>query len=659
MARRPAVSTRPPAATVRRSAATLGLVLTALAATWVLTAPPAAAQDYGATVSLLDNVFSPSIVRIAPGQSVEWTNDGRAPHNVLGDDGSWGSETLDPGAEFTHTFDTPGIYPYHCSFHGSAGAGMTGTVVVGDVPLPGPSGDVGPGREPVPTGFGKVLRVPGRFPTIQAAVDHAEPGGMVLVSPGVYKETVTVTVPYLTIRGMDRNRTIVDGELQRANGFQVFEADGVVIENLTARNNLLNGFFWSDVHGYRGSYLTATNNGDYGIFAFGSDYGQFDHSYASGSPDSGFYIGQCDPCHALITDVIAERNAAGFSGTNAGGDLAIVNSEWAHNLAGIVPNTLDSEANPPQHDVLIAGNYVHDNGDPEAPTLPLTYPAFGIGILVTGGVDDVVTGNLVEDSPTYGIAVLPMLDKSLWVTSGNRVTGNTVRRSGLADLALGAPAGGGDCFAGNDASTSQPAAIELLFPCEGFAPFPGGGGSMAPTTVGLQRYVDALDSTFPQGDWRTQPAPAPQAQMEGDPLRAPPQPAIPGEAVPPTYRIRSVADIVPAPGPEVSKEPSIMGMPIATSWWSLLIGLYGYILPFVLYASWVAIALWDLIRQESAPIPHRTRWMLVVLVVPFIGPLLYFAFGRSPIPRQLRLILTAGGVAVYLVFLAIGVVFGG
>jgi hypothetical protein len=51
--------------------------------------------------------------------------------------------------------------------------------------------------------------------------------------------------------------------------------------------------------------------------------------------------------------------------------------------------------------------------------------------------------------------------------------------------------------------------------------------------------------------------------------------------------------------------------------------------------------------------------MLVVLVVPFIGPLLYFAFGRSPIPRQLRLVLTAGGVAVYAVFVLIGALVGG
>ena len=82
--------------------------------------------------------------------------------------------------------------------------------------------------------------------------------------------------------------------------------------------------------------------------------------------------------------------------------------------------------------------------------------------------------------------------------------------------------------------------------------------------------------------------------------------------------------------------------PLATSWWSLLIGLYGYVLPGILYAAWVTIALWDLIGRESPTISFRARWMAVVLLAPFAGPLLYFAFGRSPIPSQLRLVLTVG-----------------
>ena len=76
-----------------------------------------------------------------------------------------------------------------------------------------------------------------------------------------------------------------------------------------------------------------------------------------------------------------------------------------------------------------------------------------------------------------------------------------------------------------------------------------------------------------------------------------------------------------------------MGVPlIASSWWSLLLGLYGYILPFVLYASWVAIAMWDLIRRDADTIAQRARWMAIVLLVPFVGPLLYFAFGEVADP---------------------------
>jgi hypothetical protein len=103
-----------------------------------------------------------------------------------------------------------------------------------------------------------------------------------------------------------------------------------------------------------------------------------------------------------------------------------------------------------------------------------------------------------------------------------------------------------------------------------------------------------------------------------------------------------------------------MGVPlIATSWWSLLLGLYGYILPFVLYSAWVAIAIWDLIRRDTESVSNRAVWMAVVILVPFLGPLLYFGFGGSPIPAQLRLVLTAGGIGAYLIFVLLGVVFGG
>jgi hypothetical protein len=480
---------------------------------------------------------------------------------------------------------------------------------------------------------------------------------MVLIAPGVYHEAVVVTTPYITIRGEDRNRTVLDGDDRLPSGILVVEADGVSIENLTVRHFAVNGIQWSSVFGYRASYVSAYNNGDYGIYAFDSQYGQFDHSYAGGSPDSGFYIGQCDPCHALITDSLAENNALGYSGTNAGGDLAIVNSEWRNNMAGIVPNTLDSEADPPQRNVLIAGNYVHDNNSTTADVKQISYPSFGIGIMIAGGIDNTVTQNLVEDHAWYGIEVSAILDSNLWPTGDNEVRGNVVRRSGRADLALGAPSGGGDCFADNHPSTSVPPNIETLYGCDGPSMSLFGGGDLAPTMNTFFRYLDAADGEFPHGDWRTQPAPGPQPQME-NPLTAPGIPADPS-TLPQRYRIRNLVDIASAPGPQVSKEVLVFGIPLATSWWSLILGLYAYVLPGFLYAAWVTIALWDLIRQESVPVSFRARWMAIVILVPLLGPILYYAFGRSPIPRQLRLMLTLGGTLVYVIIAALAAVFGG
>ena len=168
----------------------------------------ARADDYDAEISAIDNAFDAGIVRIQPGQSIEWSNDGNSPHTVTADDGSFDSGNLAPDATFTTAFDQPGVYSYFCKYHGAPGVGMTGIVVVGDAEIPSPSGGgVGPGREPVPAGFAATVRVPADFPTVQEAVDHAKPGGMVLIAPGVYHEAVVVTTPYITIRGEDRNRT--------------------------------------------------------------------------------------------------------------------------------------------------------------------------------------------------------------------------------------------------------------------------------------------------------------------------------------------------------------------------------------------------------------------------------------------------------------------
>ena len=250
--------------------------------------------------------------------------------------------------------------------------------------------------------------MPADYPTITEAVDAAVPGDLILISPGVYNEAVNVTTDELTIRGLDRNEVILDGELELDNGIRVLGAKGVAIENMTARNYTNNGFFWTGVDGYRGSYLTATRNGDYGIYAYDSTHGLLEHSYASGSPDAGFYIGQCFECDAVIDDVISEYNGLGYSGTTSGGNLYIINSRFNNNRAGINTNSATYELCYPQRQLTVVGNLVYSNNQPDTPAIDDAILAMGNGILVEGGIGNVIERNRVYDHAKTGIGIIPL-----------------------------------------------------------------------------------------------------------------------------------------------------------------------------------------------------------------------------------------------------------
>lgn len=83
----------------------------------------------GKTVTLSNNMFAPKTVTIKKGDSVTWSAKDGA-HTVKADNGSFQSGTITAGKNFSHTFDAPGTYGYHCTFHGSPGHDMAGKVIV-------------------------------------------------------------------------------------------------------------------------------------------------------------------------------------------------------------------------------------------------------------------------------------------------------------------------------------------------------------------------------------------------------------------------------------------------------------------------------------------------------------------------------------------------
>ena len=74
-----------------------------------------------------------------------------------------------------------------------------------------------------------------------------------LFEPGTYYEAVKVTSAQsgIWIRGMDRNKVIVDGQKKPGNGIEIYKANKVWVDNLTVRNfdtgceNCRNGIWWN------------------------------------------------------------------------------------------------------------------------------------------------------------------------------------------------------------------------------------------------------------------------------------------------------------------------------------------------------------------------------------------------------------------------------
>lgn len=613
-----------------------------------------ASAPSGPTVNALYSSFSPKVLHIKPGQKVTWVNNSQLPHTVTADDGSFDSGDFQPGSTYAHTFTKPGTYQYYCRMHGAAGGhGMAGVIVVGDSSTSSTpttsqldsnltsqlansmTSDVS-SKETPPLA---TLRVPEQYPTIQAAVTAAKPGDLVSIAPGIYHEAVTVNTPNLTIRGRNRQQVILDGNLTLGNGFTVL-ANNVVLENMTARRYIGNGFYWTGVQGFRGSYLTAYSNGDYGIYSYNSSVGQFDHDLGAGSPDAGFYVGACHPCHVVLENDISEDNALGFSGTNAGGDLILRDSIWRNNRTGMLPNTLDTEPNPPQDGATIINNLVENNDNEQAPSKELEYPAFGMGIVVAGGNDNVIENNQISSHLYYGILVTPYVDQHFYEPHGNTVKGNSVSNSGVSDLALAFLAANGNCFSDNTVARTNPPLLQFTHAC-GSAGANAGGGDPSVLPIFADHIMQVELNRVNAPDWKNAPIPT---DLDQQPNMPDPNGNLQGIFTPEG----TLLNMTPSAS-TISPSIALGGLGLRTPFIEVILGFYMYYLPLAIYAAWLSIALWDLVRREKLGTGARIGWMAIVLLIPVLGPLAYYIVGRSQISRGTRWALAVGAPVVYLV----------
>ena len=318
-----------------------------------------------------------------------------------------------------------------------------------------------------------------QYSTLQAAVDAAQPGDWILVAPGDYKTTsgkapadnqnepagVLVTKDDIHIRGLDRNKVIIDGTKSGdpcssaaadqggpMNGIMVYKTTNSWVDNLTVCNFLAgsgttgNEIWWNGGDGsstiggwnYWGNYLTATSTfydpknpgsaAQYGIFSSNWNSGWWNHTYASNFNDSGYYIGACQNlCNQYIDDAWAEFNALGYSGSNSGGVLVIKNSQFDQNEDGFDTNSQNGDNPPPQDGTCPHGgispiththscwvfmdNYVHDNNNADVPSAGLAGAGpVGTGMSLSGARNDTIMDNTFANNGAWGTILVPFPD---------------------------------------------------------------------------------------------------------------------------------------------------------------------------------------------------------------------------------------------------------
>ena len=314
--------------------------------------------------------------------------------------------------------------------------------------------------------------------SIQAAINAAAPGSVILISPGTYHEALTVAKAGIKLVG--RGDVTIENPGDAEDGISVSDAgDGFALVNVTVRGFEENGVRLVGVDGFLLANVSAVDDGEYGLFPVFSSNGVIEHCRASGHSDTGIYVGQSH--HVIIRGSVAFGNVNGIELENSS-DVRAVGNETFDNVAGILVVLLPGLDVKTSADILVAGNRVHDNNHPNfaAPGEIESFVPSGSGILVVGTDRTTVSQNVVRGNAFTGIAVgitlllgaLAGLPPEAFADiepnpDGARITGNVVTRNGGASPIPFLPAvdllwdgsGTGNCWARNVFGSSYPASL--------------------------------------------------------------------------------------------------------------------------------------------------------------------------------------------------------
>ncbi|WP_405631240.1 right-handed parallel beta-helix repeat-containing protein [Streptomyces sp. NBC_00016] len=332
--------------------------------------------------------------------------------------------------------------------------------------------------------------------SIQKAVDAAQPGDTVLLTYGTYHESVDVSTPGLTLRGVGRG-TVLEPEAgaststtpstgsgasktgktgKAANscaaagngicvvGTKDHSVDDVTVASLTVTGFAKTGLYATEADGLTVRRVTAVKNGVWGIATEHSVHGVFRDNTARDNGDAGLFLANTVKEEQGATDTegtVVEHNR--LEGNRIGvtvrrlRNLTLAGNHLTGNCAGVF--VVGDENKPKAGFVTVRDNRIERNNK-SCPKTARLDALQGSGIVLTGAEDSLVTRNVIKDnvgkSPLSGGIVL---FKSFVGTTSerNRISDNLLR--GNSPDLVNTDTGKGNTFEGNSCRSSKPAGL--------------------------------------------------------------------------------------------------------------------------------------------------------------------------------------------------------
>ena len=322
--------------------------------------------------------------------------------------------------------------------------------------------------------------------SIQSAIDAAAAGTIIFIKSGTYSEAVHVEKPGIQLIGMNEGgkAVIIQNPGTEENGIEVTSnGAGFVLKNVTVQNFKENGVLLTGVDNFILDHVTAINNKEYGLFPVFCHHGVIKYCSATGSSDTGIYVGQSTDISIQYN--VAFANVSGFEIENCTNVEASFNESY-DNTGGLLVFLLPGLTVKTASAISVIKNYIHDNNRPNFSTPAGGFEFFvptGSGILVVGADNTTIQKNRISHNNFVGVATVSTLIIGSLAglppeafadiepnPDGARITENTLTQNGSAAPAgLPLPAadflwdgsGINNCWSNNVFTTSYPGALPV------------------------------------------------------------------------------------------------------------------------------------------------------------------------------------------------------